>query len=70
MSLIKRGTKVVTTQANPEVTDWTEEALRTRQWGIKGEVICHHDSHGLCYKVCHEDETIGFYDPSEIEVIE
>lgn len=64
---IKYGTKVVTTEANPEIDGWTEEALRNRQWGVKGTVIMHHDSHGLCYKVQHEDGTVGCYDPSELQ---
>jgi hypothetical protein len=29
----------------------------------------HHDSHGLCYDVRHDDGTEGCYDPSEFEVI-
>ncbi len=63
---IKYGTKVVTTEANPEIDDWSEEALHSRQWGVTGDVIMHHDSHGLCYAVEHEDGTIGYYDPSEL----
>jgi hypothetical protein len=65
---ISRGTKVVTTEANPEIDDWTEDALPKRRWGVKGTVIMHHDSHGLCYEVQHEDGTIGCYDPSEFQI--
>ncbi len=64
---IKYGTKVVTTEANPEIDDWSKEASCSRQWGVKGTVIMHHDSHGLCYEVEHEDGTIGHYDPSELQ---
>lgn len=53
---IKYGTRVVTTEANPEIDDWNEEVLHDRQWGV----------HGLCYEVRHEDGTVGHYDPSEL----
>lgn len=49
--------------------DWTEEALANRKWGVGGRVIGYSDSHGLCYEVEHEDGTVGWYNPSEIEVI-
>ena len=62
------GTKITTTEANPEVDDWTEEALQSRQWGVRGVVLTHHDSHGLCYEVQHKDGSVGHYDPSEIDV--
>lgn len=65
---ISCGTKVVTTKSNPEIDDWTEESLRARLWGAKGVVIMHHDSHGLCYDVRHEDGTVGCYDPTEFQV--
>ena len=63
---ISPGTLVKTTQENSD--DWTKEALKTRRWGVRGAVIAHHDSHGLCYDVRHEDGTRGSYDPSELEV--
>jgi hypothetical protein len=66
---IKPGTSVLTIQANPEIDDWTQEALASRKWGVSGKVIMHHDSHGLFYDVCHEDGSVGHYDPSEIEVM-
>lgn len=46
--------------------DWTEEALRTRQDGVRGVIVGHHDSHGLCYDVRHEDDSIGCYSPWEL----
>ena len=66
---ISYGTKVVTTVPNTEVDDWTEEALLKRKWGVSGTIIMHHDSHGLCYEIRHEDGTVGCYDPTEFEVI-
>lgn len=66
---IKNGTKIITIKANAKIDDWTEEASFSRQWEAKGTVIMHHDSHGLCYEVQHEDGTVGYYDPSEFEVM-
>ncbi len=60
------GTKVLTTTA--KVHDWTAEALLKRKWGVRGEIITHHDSHGLCYDVQHSDGSVGTYDPSEFEI--
>jgi hypothetical protein len=62
------GTPVKTTKENPTVTDWTPEVLASRQWGVNGEVVTHHDSHGLSYEVKHPDGSIGHYDPTEFEV--
>jgi hypothetical protein len=67
---ISRGTKVRTTQANMSLrNEWTDEAWKERQWGVQGTVVSHSDAHGLCYEVLHPDSTVGFYDPSEIEVV-
>ena len=67
---ISRGTPVRTTSANWSKRDeWTDEGWARRKWGVQGKVIMHHDSHGLCYDVRHEDGTQGCYDTSELEVI-
>ncbi len=67
---ISPGTRVHTTCANNALRkDWTEEAWDSRQWGVRGKVRTHHDSHGLSYEVMHPDGSIGHYDPSEIEVL-
>jgi hypothetical protein len=67
---ISNGTLVITTQANESLRrEWTDEVWEGRQWGVNGEVITHHDSHGLSYEVRHPDGTIGHYDPSELEVL-
>ena len=64
------GTPVRTTRANMSLRkEWTDEAWANRQWGAKGTILKHHDSHGLFYKVQHEDGTVGCYDPSELEVV-
>lgn len=67
---ISIGTKVKTTNPNMELKEeWTEEAWEKRKWGITGTVIEFHDSHGLYYKVLHEDETTAAYDPTELVII-
>ena len=67
---ISPGTSVKTTEPNLGMRDqWTDEGWAGRKWGIQGKVFTHHDSHGLCYDVQHEDGTVGCYDPSELEVV-
>jgi len=67
---ISPGTSVKTTQPNwAKRSDWTNEGWASKRWGVKGSVLTHHDSHGLCYDVRHEDGTEGTYDPSELEVV-
>lgn len=64
------GTRVKTTAPNEALRrEWTTEAWNSRQWGVEGTVITHHDSHGLCYEVRHPDKTIGGYDPSELSEV-
>jgi len=68
---IDPGTEVKTTQPNLEKRgEWTDEGWASKKWGVQGTVITHHDSHGLCYDVRHEDGSQGCYDPSELEIAE
>lgn len=68
---ISPGTSVKTTEPNLGMRgEWTDEGWAKRKWDMQGEIITHHDSHGLCYDVRHEDGTVGCYDPSEFEVVE
>jgi hypothetical protein len=46
--------------------DYTEAAQAMRRPGASGKVLGHHDGHGLCYEVRHDDGTTGFYDPDEL----
>jgi len=62
------GTKVRTLTAKHD-DQFTAEGQATRQWGVKGKVVGHHDSHGLCYVVKHADGAQSVYDPDEIEAI-
>lgn len=65
---ISRGATVVTTQPNERLRgEWVEGVWEKRQWGVRGTIHTHHDSHGLSYEVRHPDGSIGHYDPSEIE---
>lgn len=64
------GTKVKTSSGpKAKPNDWLPECLASRQWGVKGTILKHHDSHGLSYEVQHEDGTVGHYDPLELEVL-
>ena len=68
--LIERNTRVQTTKPNLELrSEWTDEGWAKKKWGVRGTVLAHHDSHGLCYDVLHDDGTEACYDPSEIEVV-
>ncbi len=67
---IDPGTRVRTTEPNMALRkEWTDEGWAKKKWGVEGAIITHHDSHGLCYDVKHEDGTQGCYDPSEFEVV-
>ncbi len=68
---ISPGTLVQTTDPNMKMRkEWTDEGWEKRKWGVRGKVLRHHDSHGLCYDVKHEDGSEGCYDPSEFRVCE
>lgn len=62
------GTHVRTVRPDWVSSDWTTEALASRQWGAAGTVLRHHDSHGLTYEVLH-GATIGHYEPRELQVL-
>lgn len=67
--ILPRGTHVQTTKSDPDVANWTDGALRSRQWGVRGTIRDRFTGHGTCYSVEHEDGSIGYYDPSEFEVL-
>lgn len=67
LHVLSDGTRVCTTAE--EVTDWTPEAQASRKWGVEGEILTHHDSHGLCYEVRHQDGSVGHYDYRELREI-
>jgi hypothetical protein len=56
---------VITTQTSEE---WkATQGWGRRVWGVKGKVTDRLDSHVLCYQVQHEDGTIGYYEPTELQ---
>lgn len=64
------GTKVKTSQPNYSLRGkWTNEAWDQRRWGMLGVIMTHSDSHGLCYEIRHEDGSVAWYDPSEMDVV-
>lgn len=70
LPVLMPGTQVKTMEPNMELRgEWTEEGWASKKPGVNGVIIKHHDSHGLCYDVQHEDGSIGCYDPSELEII-
>jgi hypothetical protein len=64
----KVGNLVKTSDAPKGDQSWTEEAIKMRQFGVKGLVRQEHDSHGLCYTIEHSDKTKGCYNPEELEL--
>lgn len=38
------------------IYDDTAEGKKARRWGVTGVIVGHHNSHGLCYDVRHDDE--------------
>jgi hypothetical protein len=66
--IIKPGTRVqINVDPKRIAGDWTPEAIASRKMKGNGVVQSHHDSHGLCYKVAHDDDgTIGAYEPHEL----
>ena len=64
---LDKGTKVKTTQSKGNY-GWTDGAIQRRLWGVTGVIVDHHDSHGLCYDVKHDDDdSVGCYDPGELK---
>jgi hypothetical protein len=39
------------------------------KWGVYGIIVRCHDSHGLCYKVQHDDGSVAPYNPEELEEV-
>ena len=64
-SRLRPGTWVITFKSAERDT-WTDNTRSACQWGAKGTIVAHHDSHGLCYDVIHADGTTACYDPDEL----
>jgi len=61
---------VLTIERAEVADDWTADALASRQWGVEGQIVKHHDSHGLTYEVRHPDGSIGHYEHHEVMEIQ
>lgn len=65
--MLSNGTKVrVHIVKNRVANDWSPDAEKARKDDVGGHVIGHHDSHGICYDVRHDDGSIGYYEPHEL----
>ena len=62
------GTRVKTLESS-RANDWAETLSQARQWDVTGTIEDYSDSHGLCYKVRHDDGTESWYNPEELEAI-
>ena len=69
MPRLKNDTEVTTVKPEQVSSDWLPEALASRQWGVQGRVVAHHDAHGLTYEVRHPDGSIGHYEPRELTLV-
>ena len=68
-NILPNECKVKTLQPGAD-DDWTEDVKESRKWGVTGVVVNHSGSHGLCYKVKHDDDgTEAWYTPEELEEI-
>lgn len=52
------GDRVKTSEAKHDDL-YTPEARENRKWGVMGTVIEQHNSHGLNYKIRHDDGSIA-----------
>ena len=67
---VSPGTKVTTfIDGGMEADDWNEEAKKTRRHEASGVVTGHHDSHGLCFVVRHDDGNSSCYELHELIVV-
>lgn len=61
------GCRVKTLQSTTD--DWSYEAKQARKWNTNGVVVDLSNSHGLCYKIRHDDGSDGWYDRSEFLIL-
>lgn len=59
------GDKVRTVQVPKPSTDWAKDVVR--RFGATGVICSESNAHGICYEVKHDDQTIGWYEPRELE---
>jgi len=59
----------VLTLASAGAPDWTDEALKSRKWGVRGKIIQYHTGHSYVYEIKHDDGTFGYYEPGELNLL-
>lgn len=52
-----------------ETRDFVGPAQAYRTAGKRGIIVGEEYSHGLCYRIIHDDDTVAYYDPDELELI-
>lgn len=63
---LEHGEPVETIEPKKKPKGWDAEALTARKWSVSGKVIDHSDSHGVSYKVRHQDGTEAWYERTEL----
>ena len=48
---------------------WADPKNRGCQWDALGRIVHYSNSHGLCFKVWHNDGNTAWYDPEELELL-
>lgn len=61
------NTKVLTKNLNNS-NNWSTEALATRKENSPGIINAIQRGKGICYEVKHDDGTISWYDPEELQI--
>lgn len=61
--------RAVRTLEDAGAEDWSDPDNRGCQWGVLGRIIHYSNSHGLCFRVRHNDGSIAWYDPEELELL-
>lgn len=70
MDRLNRCNKVRTLQlSNRTPGDWHPDAEKDCRWGVTGRITHVSDSHGVCYRVEHEDGSSAWYEPAELELL-
>lgn len=59
----------VITAAHLEPRDFQDRRASARRPAMRGTIVAHSDSHGLCFRVRLSDGTESWYDPDEIVLI-
>lgn len=61
------GAAIYTLKPDPD-SDFVDEAKKHQKWGMLGQISEVSNSHGLCYRVRHSDDTSAWYQPTELKL--